>query len=111
MTTETTNTTEIGIVRLALDADYEILEELGRGGMAVVYRARERALDREGAIKVLPSFMSMDTAFVESVPPEARTAGQLEHPGIVPIYRVGSQGRVIYFVMKLLRGQSLASVL
>ena len=105
------NSLDIDLVRAALDADYEILEELGRGGMAVVYRARERALDREVAIKVLPSFMSMDAAFVDRFQHEARTAGQLEHPGIVPIYRVGSKGKVIYFVMKLLRGQSLATVL
>jgi serine/threonine protein kinase len=105
------NSLDIDLVRAALDADYEILEELGHGGMAVVYRARERALDREVAIKVLPSFMSMDTDFVERFQHEARTAGHLEHPGIVPIYRVGNQGRVIYFVMKLLRGQSVATVL
>ena len=105
------NSLDIDLVRAALAADYEILEELGRGGMALVYRARERALDREVAIKVLPSFMAMDEAFVERFQHEARTAGQLEHPGIVPIYRVGNQGKVIYFVMKLLRGQSLAMVM
>jgi hypothetical protein len=102
---------DIDIVRSALDSDYVILEELGRGGMAMVYRAKERALDREVAIKVLPSFMIMDKAFVDRFQHEARTAGKLEHPNIVPIYRVGKKGRVIYFTMKLLRGQSLASVM
>jgi serine/threonine protein kinase len=105
------NSLDIDIVRQALEPDYTILEELGRGGMAVVYRAKERALDREVAIKVLPSFMIMDKAFVERFQHEARTAGKLEHPNIVPIYRVGRRNRVIYFVMKLLRGQSLATVL
>jgi hypothetical protein len=105
---------ELEAVRVALTADYEILCELGRGGMAVVYRARERELDREVAIKVLPAAMTFDTDFVERFQREARTAGKLEHPHIVPIYRVGRAGThasVIYFVMKLLTGQSLATVL
>src|SRR3954471_8654992 len=106
--------TESELVRFALADDYEILEELGRGGMAVVYRAREKALDREVAIKVLPSRLAIDGGFVERFEHEARTAAKLEHPNIVPIYRVGRagpNGEVTYFVMKLLRGQSLAAVL
>ncbi len=105
---------ELEAVRAALTADYEILGELGRGGMAAVYRAREKELDREVAIKVLPAAMTFDTDFVERFQREARTAGRLEHPHIVPIYRVGRAGphaNVIYFVMKLLTGQSLATVL
>ena len=102
------------VIRRALAKDYEVLEELGRGGMAIVYRALERELDREVAIKVLPPAMTMDTEFVDRFQREARTAGQLEHPHIVPIYRVGRAGpdqNVIFFVMKFLRGQSLAQVL
>src|SRR5947207_3166392 len=102
---------EIGVVRATLEADYEVLEELGGGGMAVVYRARERALDREVAIKVLPAMLAFAAAFVERFEREAKTAGQLEHPNIVPIYRVGRQGTVIFFVMKFLRGQSLSVIL
>ena len=102
---------EITGVRAALEADYDVLEELGRGGMAVVYRARERALDREVAIKVLPAMLAFDAAFVERFEREAKTAGQLEHPNIVPIYRVGRSGTVIFFVMKFLRGQSLSVIL
>src|SRR5262245_20119638 len=79
--------------------------------MAVVYRAREKALDRQVAIKVLPAVLSLDNSFVERFEREAKTAAQLEHPGIVPIYRVGRSGQVIFFVMKLLRGQSLSTVL
>ena len=107
---------EIEVVRAALESDYEVLEELGRGGMAVVYRAREKALDRDVAIKVLPASLGIDKDFVERFEREARTAGQLEHPNIVPIYRVGragnpGTGQIIYFVMKMLRGQSLSAVL
>ena len=102
------------LVRFTLADDYEILEELGRGGMAIVYRAREKALDREVAIKVLPSRLVIDQDFVQRFEHEARTSAKLEHPNIVPIYRVGRagpNGDVIYFVMKLLRGQSLSNVM
>ena len=105
------NPLEIGLVSSALETDYEVIEELGRGGMAVVYRAREKSLDREVAIKVLPTVLSLDTAFVERFEREAKTAAQLEHPSIVPIYRVGRSGSVIFFVMKFLRGQNISAVL
>jgi serine/threonine protein kinase len=102
---------ELDLVREALTSEYEIIEELGRGGMAMVYRAKDRQLEREVAIKVLPFSLAFDTEFVERFQREARTAAQLEHPNIIAIYRVGRSGRVIYFVMKLLRGSSLSSLL
>ncbi len=102
---------ETDLVREALAAEYEIIEELGRGGMALVYRARDRQLEREVAIKVLPFSLAFDAEFVERFQREARTAAGLEHPNIIPIYRVGRSGRVIYFVMKFLRGGSLSTVL
>jgi serine/threonine protein kinase len=102
---------ELDLVRESLTAEYEIIEELGRGGMAMVYRARDRQLEREVAVKVLPFSLAFDTEFVERFQREARTAAQLEHPNIIPIYRVGRSGRVIYFVMKYLRGGSLSAVL
>ena len=103
--------TELGLVRDALKEEYELLEELGRGGMAIVYRARDRQLEREVAIKVLPFSLAFDSEFVERFQREARTAAQLEHPNIIPIYRVGKAGRITYFVMKLLRGTSLSRML
>ncbi|MEP7324653.1 MAG: protein kinase [Gemmatimonadota bacterium] len=103
--------TEADIVREALSADFEILEELGRGGMAIVYRARDRQLDRDVAIKVLPFSLAFDAEFVERFMREARTSAQLEHPNIIPIFRVGKAGRVTFFVMKYLRGQSLSHLL
>lgn len=104
----TSNPADIDAVRAALGADYDILEELGRGGMAIVYRARERDLDREVAIKVLPAQFAFDESFVERFQREGRIAAQLEHPHVVPIHRVGRSGHVVYFAMKLLRGQSLS---
>ncbi|HEU4828035.1 MAG TPA: TonB family protein [Gemmatimonadales bacterium] len=103
--------TDFDLVREALANEYEVLEELGRGGMAFVYRARDRQLERQVAIKVLPFTFAFDAEFVERFQREARTSAQLEHPNIIPIFRVGQTGRVIYFVMKYLRGGSLASAL
>ena len=103
--------TDREIVSEALLAEYEVQDELGRGGMALVYRALERELGREVAVKVLPFALGFDAEFVERFQREARTAAQLEHPNIIPIYRVGRSGRVIYFVMKFLRGGSLAGLL
>ncbi|HWZ59122.1 MAG TPA: serine/threonine-protein kinase [Gemmatimonadaceae bacterium] len=106
---------ELELARNALADEYEVLDEIGRGGMAIVFRARDKALDRDVAIKVLPPAMAFDAAFVERFQHEARTAAQLEHPNIVPIYRVGQAGagpsQVIYIVMKQLRGESLAEQL
>ena len=103
--------TDLDMVRDQLKDEYEILEELGRGGMAIVFKAREKQLERDVAIKVLPFSLAFDKEFVERFQREARTSAKLEHPGIIPIYRVGKAGRVIYFVMKFLRGKPLSSVL
>jgi len=103
--------TEIEMVRQELDEEYEIVDELGRGGMAIVFKAKEKQLDREVAIKVLPFSLAFDKEFVERFQREARTSAKLEHPNIIPIYRVGKSGRVIYFVMKFLRGKPLSSIL
>ena len=102
---------QLDLVREALKDDYEIDGELGHGGMATVYRARERSLDREVALKVLPFSLSHDEQFVERFQREARTAAKLEHPNIIPIYRVGKSGDVIFFAMKLLKGKSLGDEL
>jgi serine/threonine-protein kinase len=104
-------TTEFDLVRDQLKDEYEIIEELGRGGMAIVFKAREKQLERDVAIKVLPFSLAFDKEFVERFQREARTSAKLEHPGIIPIYRVGKSGRAIYFVMKFLRGKPLSNVL
>ena len=102
---------EIDMVRQELKEEYEILEELGRGGMAIVFKAKEKQLEREVAIKVLPFSLAFDKEFVERFQREARTSARLEHPNIIPIYRVGKSGRIIYFVMKFLRGKPLSNIL
>lgn len=102
---------EADLASEALSDEYDQFQELGRGGMALVYRARERALERDVAIKVLPAAFTFDQEFVERFQREARTAARLEHPNIIPIYRVGRAGQVIYFVMKFLRGGTLSDLL
>src|SRR5258705_2180706 len=102
---------EIDMVRRELREESEIIDELGRGGMAIVFKAKEKQLDREVAIKVLPFSLAFDREFVERFQREARTSAKLEHPNIIPIYRVGKSGRIIYFVMKFLRGKPLSSIL
>jgi serine/threonine-protein kinase len=79
--------TDQDLVRDALKDEYEIVQELGRGGMAIVFRARDKQLDREVAVKVLPFSLAFDAEFVERFQREARTAAKLEHPNIIPIYR------------------------
>ncbi|HWE43336.1 MAG TPA: serine/threonine-protein kinase, partial [Gemmatimonadaceae bacterium] len=105
--TPVTPRSDLDVVQSALAAEYDVVEEIGRGGMAIVYRAVERAAGREVAIKVLPAQFAFDEGFVERFQREGRIAAQLEHPYIVPVYSVGRRGPVIYFVMKLFRGPSL----
>src|SRR5258706_2958746 len=78
--------------------------------MAIVFKAREKELERDGAIKVLPFSLAFDKEFVERFQREARTSAKLEHPSIIPIYRVGKSGRVIYYVMKFVRGKPLSAI-
>ena len=84
---------------------YELFEELGRGGMGIVFRGRDRALDRDVAIKVTAWSTAADA---DRLRREARTLASLEHPGIVPVHDVGqlADGRV-YSVMRLVRGERL----
>jgi serine/threonine protein kinase len=91
--------------------DYEILAELGRGGMATVYLAHDLALDRKVAIKVLaPALLQMGEGMVERFKREARTAAALSHPHIIPIYAVKESEQVLYFVMQYVAGRALDSI-
>src|SRR5574342_652060 len=87
---------------------YEIKEELGRGGMATVYRAYDPSFAREVAIKVLPREFLHDPKFRERFQHEIRTIALLEHPAIVPVYDVGEDQGLPYFVMRYMSGGSLA---
>ena len=90
---------------------YEILEELGRGGFATVYRARDLTLERDLALKVLHPQLLTDPSFVERFQREARTLAGLRHPHIVTIYEVGEVAGQLFIAMELARGPSLAQAL
>lgn len=87
---------------------YETIEELGRGGSAVVYRARDTATEREVAVKVLSSHLLHDPSLVARFEREVKLAVRLEHPHIASILDVGMEGEHPYIVMRLLSGGSLA---
>jgi parallel beta-helix repeat protein len=90
--------------------NYQIVEELGRGGMAVVYRAYQPSLNRYVAIKVLPPQLGIDQQFVERFQREARAAARLRHPNIVVVHDVGHQDGIYYIVMEYLEGRTLKQV-
>lgn len=94
-----------------LDAEYECLGELGRGGMAVVYRARERALGRDVAIKVVRPRFHSDNESVARLAREARTVAQLEHPNIVSLHAVKQLSNGLALVMQLIPGMTLKGAL
>ncbi|MGF1577843.1 MAG: protein kinase [Gemmataceae bacterium] len=95
-----------------LPEDLDVVRELARGGMGVVLQGRDKTLEREIAVKVLLGKHHDDSAMQRRFWREAKIAGQLQHPGIVPIYELGKfrDGRP-YFTMKLVRGQTLLSLL
>ncbi len=90
---------------------YEIKRLLGKGGMGAVFLAQDLTLEREVAIKVLPPDFSSDPQVIKRFQQEAKTAAKLDHPNIIPIYRVESEEGLNYFVMKFISGTSLEDVL
>lgn len=90
---------------------YQLVEEIGRGGMAVVYKAYHPALERHVAIKVLPRELSFDASFVERFQREARAAGSLNHPHIVTVHDVGRADDSHFIVMEFVDGPSLTELL
>jgi protein kinase-like protein len=93
----------------AVGDQYLIEAEIGRGGMAVVFRALDLRLHRHVAIKALPPELAFNSDVRTRFLREAQTAAQLSHPNIVPIYTVDERGGVVYFVMALVEGESLAA--
>jgi serine/threonine-protein kinase len=95
-------------VERALAAHYELDCEIGRGGMGIVYRAKDRRLKRQVAIKLLPPELAFRSEIKSRFLREAETAAQLSHPNIVPIYTVDEQEQLVFFVMAYINGDNLA---
>ena len=90
---------------------YQIRNEIGRGGMAIVYRALDPRFEREVAIKLLPRQFSHDPDFLGRFQSEAKIIAALEHPAIVPVYDFGEQDGRPYLVMRFMSGGSLADLI
>jgi serine/threonine protein kinase len=110
VTTPTTSqpSEEFARFAAALEGQYDLQREIGRGGMGIVYLARDLRLDRLVAIKTLPPHLSTDPDVAERFLREARTAGRLSHQNIVPIHRADELGGRPFFVMGYVDGESLA---
>ncbi|MCB9534669.1 MAG: protein kinase [Myxococcales bacterium] len=93
------------------EGKYQVLEEIGRGGMGVVYRGHDLSLDRLVAIKVLPEQFNTDDEVIARFKREARAMAALDHPNVVPVYAIGQQRMFHYFVMKFLEGATVAELL
>ena len=90
---------------------YEILEKIGAGGMAVVYKAKCQLLNRFVAVKVLRTDTEMTEDFIKRFKVEAQSAGSLSHPNIVSIYDVGNENNLHYIVMELIEGETLKDII
>ena len=90
---------------------YEIIEKVGNGGMATVYKAEDKVLKRNVAVKVLKDEFTTDEEFIKRFEIEAQSAARLTHPNIVSIYDVGSEDNLYYIVMELIRGKTLKEII
>ncbi len=90
---------------------YELIEKIGDGGMAVVYKAKDRLLNRYVAIKILRPELTSDEQFITSFRKESQAAAGLQHPNIVGVYDVGREGSIHYIVMELIDGRPLSDII
>lgn len=94
-----------------LSGRYELLEKIGDGGMAVVYKGRDKLLNRYIAVKILRPEFTKDAAFVDNFKKESQAAAGLSHPNIVGVYDVGREGNINYIVMELVEGKTLSQII
>ena len=94
-----------------LSGRYELLEKIGDGGMAVVYKAKDKLLNRFIAVKILRPEFTKDAAFVENFKMESQAAAGLTHPNVVGVYDVGREGNINYIVMELIDGRTLNDII
>ncbi len=94
-----------------LSGRYELLEKIGDGGMAVVYKGKDKLLNRYIAVKILRPEFTKDVTFVENFKRESQAAAGLSHPNIVGVYDVGREGNINYIVMELIEGDTLNKII
>lgn len=90
---------------------YELIQKVGEGGMAIVYKGKDRLLNRYVAIKILRPEFTKDEKFIENFIKESQAAAGLTHPNIVGVYDVGREGNIYYIVMELVEGKSLSEII
>jgi len=90
---------------------YELLDKIGEGGMAVVFKAQDRLLNRFVAVKILRPEFTKDAVFIDSFRRESQMAAGLTHPNIVNIYDVGKEGNIYYIIMELMEGRPLSEII
>ncbi len=98
-------------VRMVLAGEFDVERELARGGMGVIFKATEVGLRRVVALKVLPPELGISVKTTERFKREARMVAELDHPNIIPVYRVGQLGGVFFIAMKFIEGRSLGLIL
>jgi serine/threonine-protein kinase len=91
-------------------AGYRLEEQIGQGGMAVVYRARDERLDRQVALKLLAPGLAADAAFRQRFIRESRAAAAVDHPNIIPVYDAGDAGGVLFIAMRFVHGGDVRSL-
>ena len=90
---------------------YEIIEKIGNGGMAMVYKAKCHVLNRYVAVKILRDEFTTDQEFIKRFEVEAQAAASITHPNIVSVYDVGRDGDLYYIVMELVQGKTLKEII
>ena len=90
---------------------YEIVEKIGNGGMAMVYRAKDQVLNRYVAVKILRDEFTTDEEFIKRFSIEAQSAASISHPNIVSVYDVGNEDNLYYIVMELIKGKTLKEII
>src|SRR5262245_50832903 len=91
--------------------DFQIIREVGSGGMGIVYEAVQLSLGRRVALKILPFAAALDAKHLQRFKTEAHAAAQLHHPNIVPVYAVGCERGMHFYAMQLIEGRSLDKVI
>ena len=90
---------------------YEIIEKIGNGGMAIVYKAKCHVLNRYVAVKILKDEFTTDSEFIRRFNTEAQSAARLTHPNIVSMFDVGNEDNLYYIVMELIQGKTLKEII